>query len=122
MYKIIGFDEKTGQAIISVNNDTMQFSIDVPLDNNGLFFVGEELDNYIKGFIPVDLIDRKNILESGVANAHEIYSLVEILPNEKNQQTDEMWQQTYLEKQIAKALVKFGVLQTNPTEIPVNTL
>ena len=33
-----------------------------------------------------------------------------------------MWEQIELEKKIAKALVKFGVLSSDPTEIPVTGL
>lgn len=34
----------------------------------------------------------------------------------------QMWEQLQFEKRVAKALVKFGVIQADPTEIPVTQL
>ena len=40
----------------------------------------------------------------------------------QNQQNLAMWQQIELEQKIAKALVKFGVLQEDPTAVAVTSL
>lgn len=128
-YKIISFNESAGSIVVEFDPTMANLAIDVPLNNEGLFITGEELDAYIKGFIPTWHIERMQKLSAGVPNANEIASLVETVPVEEepnvpmgNEVTDaeRMWQQYQIEKQIAQVLVKFGVLATDPTEIPVS--
>jgi hypothetical protein len=131
-YKIIGFDKTTGVISIQFDEKMAPLAIDVPLTDQGLYITGEELNQYIEGFIPTWHLDRFNKIASGIPNEAAIESLVEPpapveISEVATQQvvTDmniEMWQQHEMESQIAKILVKFGVLQEDPTAINVTTL
>lgn len=131
-YKIIGFDKTTGVISIQFDEKMAPLSIDVPLNEQGLYITGDELDQYIKGFIPTWHLERVSKIAAGIPNAPEIEALVEPpepveISEAATQQvaTDmnvEMWQQHEMESQIAKILMKFGVLQEDPTSINVTTL
>lgn len=128
-YTITGFDELTGQIHISVvsGNDSIKFVVDVPLNENNLYISGDELDSYIKGFIPTDFISRKEVISGGIANSEDIKALVSTdIPQQNTTTTDtanaDMWAKVRFERDVAEALVKFGVLAENPTVIPVEQL
>lgn len=129
-YKIREFNEASGQLIVEYSENMAPFAVDIPLVN-GVFITGAELDTYIKGFIPHEFIERQAQLAGGVANAEQIRALVEAWPEkeevnasplelqQQELENNQMWVNIEFEKRIAAALVKFNVLQTNPTEIPV---
>lgn len=79
-YIIRSFDETFGQILVDYEGTT--FSLDVPIDENNNFVVGEELDNQIKLFLPTWHIERKNKLAAGVGNAEIIRALVQPFPEE----------------------------------------
>jgi hypothetical protein len=141
MYKIIHFDEVSGSIVVKYDENMSPINIDVPLNDEGKYVVGEELDSYIRGFIPVWHIERINKIAAGIPNTAEISALVQPELNEQLpvQQTigaavavsdpvpvdpsaianAEMWERVQFEKQLGDALVKFGLLQQNPVNIPV---
>jgi hypothetical protein len=130
LYKVLDFNETSGQLIIQVAQELAPLAIDIPL-KDGLYITGDELDNYIKGFIPVEFIERQLKINQGVANASELRALVQkteviepptIKPPEQIQAdaNAEMWRQLNFERDVVKVLVKFGVLQSDPTSIPVS--
>jgi hypothetical protein len=134
-YQIYNFDKNLGSiSVLFKFNDNFiaSYNVDLPLTENGLFISGQELNNYLLGMFPQHIIDRKNKLELGISNSAEIESLV--IPLEKaasdttsaisDEQTSNalMWGQIEQEKNIAKALVKFGLLTEDPTIIPNTTL
>lgn len=128
-YTITGFDELTGQLYISVvsGNDSIKFVVDVPLNENNLYISGDELDSYIKGFIPTDFLSRKEVISGGIANSEDIKALVSTDIPQQNTTTPapantDMWAKVRFERDVAEALVKFGVLAENPTAIPVEQL
>lgn len=128
-YKIVNFDETNGSVVINYNPNMPNINVDIPLDENGLFIVGEELDNYIKGFIPTWHLERIEKIAQGIPNADQIKALVEEPPieevptiSEEAIANSEMWEKIYFEKRIGDALVKFGVLESNPVNIPVEQL
>lgn len=129
-YKIISFDKSSGAIAVSFDDKMAPISIDVPLDENGLYITGDELDTYIQGFIPTWHLDRVNRIAAGVPNESDIEALVtpvvvEELALQDVKQIDDglrMWQEFEAEKQIARVLLKFGVIQEDPTKIPVATL
>ena len=131
-YKIIGFDKTSGVLTISFADNMAPIGIDVPLDDAGLYITGQELDTYVQGFIPTWHLERINKISAGIANESEIEALVEVLPtveqtvtSEQQTQTDEniaMWTQLEQERQIAKILVKFGLLEQDPTQISTTSL
>lgn len=131
-YKVIDFNESTGQLTIEYAKGMSPVVVDVPLVND-LFITGEELENYIKGFIPFEYLDRQAKINAGVSNAQELKSLIETnnaveLPTvltpeqERALANQKMWEEQRFESSVAKVLVKFGVLTSDPTTIPVNTV
>ena len=131
-YKILSFNKNTGGLVVQFAEDMAPLNIDVPLDANNLFIVGEELEQYIQGFIPTWHIERLEKLKNGIANASEIEILVApaeevVLPSVSEISAEEkanlqMWKQLEEEKTIARALVKFGLLTEDPTAVPTTTL
>jgi hypothetical protein len=127
-YKIISFDSSNGSIVIKFSENMSPVSVDLPLNENGLYITGEELDEYLKGFIPTWHIERLARIQAGVANASDIEALVETEPEETTAQeilteqdiaNAQMWGQIEFEKQLGAALVKFGLLESNPSTIPV---
>jgi hypothetical protein len=132
-YKIIGFDKTNGSITVSFDENMAPLNVDVPLNDQGAYITGTELDTYIQGFIPTWHLDRISKIAAGVSNESAIEALVEAVPSveiplegtEASVIADgniAMWQQLETEKQIAKALVKFGVLAEDPTIIQTSTL
>ena len=77
-YKIISFEEGAGRILVQYEGlEGTPIPIDLPLGNNGLYFTGEELDQYIRVMAPLHLINREIKIKSGVANAEEIHALVQ---------------------------------------------
>lgn len=126
-YRIIKATPETGQIEVTYTNqgvDVATYAIDIPVVD-GAFLTGEALDTEIRHRSPTWLITR----EEEVATAtgfEDIMALVTPLP--KNEPDPDaaanaaMWEQVELEKKIAKALVKFGVLNEDPTTIDVTKL
>lgn len=131
-YKIIGFDESVGVLIIQFDPTMAPLTVDVPLDENGHYIVGEALDAHIQGFIPVWHLERVARIASGIPNVDTIKALVEepeivVQPSNDDGSAEAlanaaMWGEHMQEKAIAKALVKFGVLESDPTEVSVTSL
>jgi hypothetical protein len=128
-YKILSFNKELGQLIVEFAVGMQPITIDVPI-KNGLFITGAELEEYVQGFIPTWFIERQRQLNVGVTNASELEQLIAgqnevelpvVLSPEQEQEAANaaMWAQQKFESDIAKVLVKFGVLETDPTEIPV---
>jgi hypothetical protein len=74
-YKIIEFNEKTGQVILQIDGSTNHV-VDLPIDENNNVLTGIELDQYLKGFVPTWKFQRDKKLKIGIKNANEIYKLV----------------------------------------------
>lgn len=78
-YTIENFNEATGSIIVSYANNGIKFArynVDIPLDENNLFIVGEQLQNHIMGLFPLGVLSRMEALKNGIANASEIQALV----------------------------------------------
>jgi len=131
-YKILSFDKNTGSLVVQFAENMAPLNIDVPLTNDGLFIVGEELEQYIQGFIPTWHIERLEKLKNGIANVSDIESLVSpteevVLPvvpelSVEEQANAKMWFDLEEEKRVARVLVKFGLLKEDPTIIPSTIL
>lgn len=126
-YKIINFDEFTGQLVVEYAVGMSPLVIDVPIEN-GLYITGKKLEDYIDGFIPAWHIERMNQINNGIANKDELKALVvqnndsAVLPTIQSIAEDsnaKMWADIEFEQKVASALVKFGILENNPTEIPI---
>jgi len=126
-YKIVNFYPEEGKIEVFYSDKLSNLFIDVPINSDGLFIIGQELDAYIKGFIPTWHLERIEKLKEGVSNIDEIANLVEVMPYsqesiiaaEEANQNAEMWREIKFEQSVAKALVKFGVLESDPTTKPV---
>jgi hypothetical protein len=126
-YKIISFDPTNGAIVVRYRDDMAPINIDLQLDENGLFPTGSALDEYIRAFIPVWHLERLDRLAAGVPNASEIQALVqeepvveplEVVPTPEIENA-KMWEEYEFEKQVGNVLVKFGLIETNPVQIPV---
>lgn len=130
-YKIIRATREIGQIEVMYSKDgepVGTFAIDVPVFNN-IFMTGDALHAEILNRAPVWVHNRK----AEVANATG-FELIEALvqpidgvrktPEEiaQEQANREMWAKVEFEKQVAEALVKWGVLQSNPTTMGVTQL
>jgi hypothetical protein len=129
-YKIIYFDEASGSVVIRYRDDAAPINVNLPLDENNLYVTGEALDQYIKGFIPVEYFQRIDAIKAGVQNADAIKALVQpetvqetvqetpvVSPEDKA--AAESWEMYEFERQVGDALVKFGLVSSNPAQIPV---
>lgn len=85
-YIIKSFDRTTGQIEVEFTELGTRISIDVPIQGSS-YMIGEELDRYIKGFIPEWAHQRKKQLAAGIDNEDYFIKLLnkseEDLHNEK---------------------------------------
>lgn len=124
-YKIVRANESIGQIEVAYTDNNILvgvYAIDVPVEN-GAFIVGQALENLIQAQAPIWLTQRQSDVASAT-NFDQIKALVQELPppDPQAKANADMWAQVQFEKQVAKALVKFGVLASDPTEIEVTQL
>lgn len=131
-YKVLSFNESNGQLTIEFAKELAPLTVDVPIEN-GLYIAGEALETYVQGFIPTWFIERQTQISSGVANVEALQALVEqtttvevpttLTPEQlQAEENSKMWAELQFEKDVAKVLVKFGVLESDPTAINVQEL
>jgi hypothetical protein len=75
-YIIRSFDENFAQIEVEVEGFDSPFAIDLPIDDDGNLPTGSVLDSYIRGFIPMFILERKAKIAEGITNATDISSLV----------------------------------------------
>jgi hypothetical protein len=130
-YQIIRAAPEIGQIEVLYkdgNQPVGAYAIDVPVVD-GAFLTGDALHNEIMHRAPTWVSQRAQEVASATGFS-QIVALVQPLPVDEQtaEQTSEqqanaaMWAQVEYEKKLAKALVKFGVLSSDPTEIPVTGL
>ena len=83
-YKIRSFNQTTGSIVVEFM-DFPLFNVDLPVEN-GRYPEGEVLDTYIRGFLPIWVVERKQVIQAGISNAEAIAALVEPLPIETNEE------------------------------------
>lgn len=74
-YRIVQFNQSTGQIVVEWHPDFPRVAIDLPIDANNKFPEGQDLDTYISGFVPVWELERREKLKS-VANTDAILALL----------------------------------------------
>lgn len=82
-YQIIEFNEVTGSIVVMFKNGDEVlgiFNVDLPFTEDNLYISGAELESYILGMYPQSIIDRRELLKSGVANSADIAALVVPIP------------------------------------------
>jgi hypothetical protein len=117
-YKIINFDKTRGSIVIKYSEEFSPMGIDIPINDNK-YIIGEELDTFIKGFIPVNYMNRLNLIKSGISNAQEIQALVEEEPTKiasideekiKLEKQYAVWEEEQFEQNIVTLLKKYKLL------------
>lgn len=85
--------------------------------------LGEDVDAVIKAFAPRSVWNPP-VVEYATVAVGTSGSFVEpsIEAVQQEEENTRMWAAVEFEKQVAKALVKFGLLTSDPTEIPVAQL
>lgn len=126
-YKIVRAVREIGQIEVAYFDGEKHlgtWAIDVPVQD-GQFLTGDALDAEIMHRAPSWAVEREQAV-AAASGFDQIEALVEELPqapvDPDAEANSQMWAQVQFEKQLAKALVKFGVLQSDPTEIPVTQL
>lgn len=123
-YIIRNFDQTNGQITVEYAGK-WTYAIDLPVEN-GAFPIGEKLEEIIQGMAPNWLLERQTSLAITPQNTDVIQALVQPIPEPVIVKTIEenknaaMWADLAFEQNVAKTLVKFGVLQSDPTAIPVS--
>lgn len=126
-YKITRATAKIGQIEVAyMDGDKIVgiYAIDVPVVG-GAFITGEALETLIQQQAPVWLAKREQDVASatGFDQIEALVTPVEAFaPDAQELANQQMWAQVQFEKQVADVLVKFGVLQSNPTTIESTTL
>lgn len=126
-YQIISANSVIGQIEVLYKDGDKPlgaYAIDVPIVD-GAFLTGEALHNEIIHRAPLWVTQRDQ--EVQVATGFDqIVALVQPLQTDEVTSEQEanakMWAQVEFEKQVAKALVKFGMLASDPTAIEVTKL
>lgn len=99
-YKIVKFSSNTGQIEIECEGYPQRIAITLPIDN-GMYPEGDDLDIYIRGFVPSWLIERNKLLSQGVRNEKTIQDLVgesDLTSTELNDK-DNIVNQIYVKRQ-----------------------
>lgn len=126
-YQIIRATPEAGQIEVLYKDDGKPvgvYAIDVPVVD-GAFLTGDALHNEIMHRAPLWVGQREREIKSA-SGFDSIVALVQPLELEdltsEAQANAEMWAQQAYEQKLAKALVKFGLLETDPTGIGVTQL
>jgi hypothetical protein len=126
-YQIIRATPEIGQIEVHYKDGDRSFgiyAIDVPVVD-GAFLTGDALHQEIMHRAPTWATQREQEV-AAATGFDQIIALVQELPVEEptteQQANAAMWEQVQFEKRTAKALVKFGLLETDPTEIGVTQL
>ena len=85
-YKIIRFNPQFGSILVEFffeEEFVERFNFDIPLDDDGLFIVGDQLHLMLLGFFPFAHLQRRKLLKAGIPNADVIQSLV-VQPDKEN--------------------------------------
>lgn len=75
-YKIISFDNESGTIVVSWDYNQQTHTISLPIEN-GAYLTGVHLDQYIRGFFPIQHYERLEQIQSGIANEGNIDLLVD---------------------------------------------
>lgn len=129
-YKIINARKSVGQIDVAYLQDgktVAVYTMDVPIID-GAYLTPEQLTEEIQHRAPVFIAERA--LQNATATGFELLeALVEEQPprvlsleEEETLANAKMWEQVEFEKKLAAALLKFGLLESDPTTIEVSKL
>ena len=67
-HKVRAFDSERGTITVSVHdsddNQVDLMSVDVPQDEDGLYFVGDDLKTHVEGFVATEFYDKSATIKS----------------------------------------------------------
>ncbi len=75
--KIVSFDQEHGVVGIKWRNDMQPVLVELPLDMNGDYIVGDDLVMYLGGFVPPQKKNPRSEYVGAARNADVILSMVE---------------------------------------------
>lgn len=126
-YQIINANADIGQIEVLYKQNGVHlavYAIDVPIID-GAYLTGEALHAEIMHRAPTWVTTRQRETMTALG-FDEIQALVKPLEipevSADAKANEEMWEQVAYEQKLAKALVKFGLLESDPTEIGVTKL
>ena len=83
-HKIRFFDETSGNIEVSIHKadgtELGSMAVDLPMDADGKYVVGNALNEYIKDFIPNEPYPRKETVVAGISNKDEVKAMLEPYP------------------------------------------
>jgi hypothetical protein len=127
-YKIIRATAEIGQIEVEYSQAGKVFgvyAIDVPVVD-GAFITGDALDAEIRLRAPSWAVQRMEEVAtaSGFDQIAALIQAEQLAPtiDPDARANAEMWEQARFEERVASALVKFGVLDSNPTQIQTSAL
>jgi len=125
-YKIIKATAERGQIEVLYSEGGKMYgvyAIDVPIVD-GAFLTGQALHDEIMHRAPLWAIEREQALMSATGFSDIVALVQPVVPAEdpRDKGLADMGAQLAYEQKLAEALVKFGVLESNPTMIPVGIL
>lgn len=114
--KIISFDPANGSVEIEVGDNAPAINVELPINENGEYITGGELDIYLNGFVPVVDAARKQALSRGIPNA----SMIEAMVQPREAPVDSVpadvsdvlaqAEQDMFDESVRESLVRLGVL------------
>lgn len=126
-YQIIRATPEIGQIEVLYkegDKSVAAYAIDVPVVD-GAFLTGDALHNEIMHRAPTWVSQRAQEVATATG-FDQIIALVQPLPvdelTSEQQANAAMWAQIEFDKKAAKSLVRFGLLESDPTEIGVTQL
>ena len=127
-YEIVNSDRNIGQIQVAYKNAKGQiigtYAVDVPIVD-GRFITGDALHSELLHRAPTWLTTRETEV-AAASNFDEIEALVRrdetVYPTDSQKANIAMWEKTQFEGNVAEVLVKFGLLDSNPTTIGVTVL
>ena len=131
-YKITKFDTQLKMIDVSFDDGTWaQLRLSNPLPKNQ-----QDLENLIRDYAaPIEAIQAQqnpdadlsyieNLVDKEFETTRKSLSAPKAVMNidEEALAESEMWEELQFKKQVGKVLVEFGLLSSNPADIPVTTL
>ena len=75
-YRIISFDNTTGTIVVAWDYNQQTHTINLYIED-GAYITGDHLDQYIRGFFPIQHYQRLEQIKSGISNESHIEDLVD---------------------------------------------
>jgi hypothetical protein len=116
-YKITSFSETEAKITVKYKNE-FYFSLDLPIDKEGNIPTGENLDKYIKSYVPTWAFERKEKLKQGLKQdqiqyINSIVQIEEIVTNQIDPLLEEENRRNFITSVVYDILNKENILNSN---------